>query len=207
MSIKTQSVNKTAKITIIAILGSLSAILMFFEIPLPFIAPDFYKLDFSELPVLIGGFCFGPLTALIIEVVKILLILVLKGTITMGVGELANLAIGCSFVIPATLIYKYKRTKFGAVVGMVVGTFCMTAFGALANGIVLLPTYVAAFNMDIGAIVDMGKSIHKSIDSIFKFCLLTVAPFNFFKGTVTSIITYIVYKPLSKLINNKFSTN
>lgn len=201
---KKSSINRTAKITIIAILASLSAVLMFFEIPLPFIAPNFYKLDFSELPALIGGFCFGPLTAFIIEVVKILLIFVLKGTITMGVGELANLAIGCSFVIPATFVYKYNKTRYGAVIGMIIGTICMAIFGAFANGFVLLPTYAAAFKMDISAFIDMGKNIHQSIDSIFKFCLLTVVPFNLIKGVVTSIITFIVYKPLSRLINNKF---
>ena len=96
----------TARMTRIAILGACAFILMYFEIALPFIAPTFYKLDFSEIPVLIGGFALGPLSAVVIELIKILLKLLFKPTTTAFVGELANFLVGCAFAVPAALYYQ-----------------------------------------------------------------------------------------------------
>lgn len=202
---KKTSVNsrsRTHRMVITAMLAALSAALMFIEIPMPFIAPDFYKLDFSEIPALIGGFALGPLSAAVIELVKILLKFVIKGTIKGGVGELANFAVGCALVMPAAFIYKYRKTRAGALIGMCAGTLIMTVFGAVINGYVLLPAYAAAFHMDISALVDMGRQINSNIDSVFKFCLIAVSPFNLIKGTVVSLITFFIYKPLSRIIHN-----
>ena len=115
----------------VGMLAALALILMFFEIPLPF-APAFYEIDFSEVPVLIGCFTMGPMAGAAVELVKILLALVLKGTTTAGVGELANFIIGCSFCVPAGLIYKKKnRTRKSALIGMGTGTILMTVIGCV----------------------------------------------------------------------------
>lgn len=106
-------------------LAALSAVLMFFEFPLGFIAPSFYEFDFSEVPVLVGTFSMGPIAGAVIEFVKILVKFLIKGTSTGGVGELANFLIGCSFILPAGFIYKYKKTRVGAIVGMLTGTVAM----------------------------------------------------------------------------------
>ena len=95
--------------TICAMMGAMAGILMLFEIPLTILAPSFYKLDFSELPVMIGGMYLGPVAAVVIELVKILLKLVLKGTTTAFVGEFANFAVGCSLVLPAVIVYHIKK--------------------------------------------------------------------------------------------------
>src|SRR5574344_812846 len=105
----------------IAMLSAVATVLMLVEFPLPFIAPSFYELDFSEVPVLIGAFAMGPLAGAIIELIKILLNFVLNGTMTAGVGELANFLMGCAFVVPAGIIYKKSKTKKNAVIGMVTG--------------------------------------------------------------------------------------
>ena len=104
----------------IGVLSAIAAILMVVEIPLWF-APGFYKIDLSELPVLIGGFAMGPIAGIIIELIKILLYLVIHGSSTGGVGDLANFILGCSFVVPAVLIYKKQKSKKGAIIGMSIG--------------------------------------------------------------------------------------
>ena len=128
----------------IAVLSAVAAVLMYLEFPLWF-APPFYELDFSEIPVLVGAFSMGPAAGFIIEALKIVLKLLLKGSTTMGVGDWANLLIGCALVIPATLIYMKNRTKKGAILGLLVGTLTMAAVGCFLNAYVLLPTYAQAF--------------------------------------------------------------
>jgi riboflavin transporter FmnP len=106
---------------------------MLFEFPIPFIAPSFYQLDLSEIVVLIGGFAMGPMAAVIIEGIKIILNFALNGTITAGVGELANFAIGCAFVVPAALIYRRHKSRGSAMVGLAAGTLSLTVVGVLLN--------------------------------------------------------------------------
>ena len=105
--------SKTRTITQVAMLGAIAGILMNLEFPIPFLAPSFYQLDFSEIPVLIGSFAMGPIAGVLIELVKILVHLVSKGTMTAGVGDLANFIFGCTFAVPAGLIYRYKSRSSG----------------------------------------------------------------------------------------------
>ena len=101
----------TRNLVLMAIFAALAAVLMLLEFPLPFIAPSFYEIDLSEIPVLIGSFIMGPVAGVIIEAVKILLMLLIRGTDTAYVGELANFIIGCCFIVPASVIYKKNKTK------------------------------------------------------------------------------------------------
>ena len=127
-TINSDNTAKTTKLAVTAMLAALSAVLMFFEFPLGFIAPSFYEFDFSEVPVLVGTFSMGPIAGVVIEFVKILVKFLIKGTSTGGVGELANFLIGCSFILPAGFIYKYKKTRVGAIVGMLTGTVAMAVW-------------------------------------------------------------------------------
>ena len=108
--------SRTRTITQIAMLGALAGILMNFEFPIPFLAPSFYQLDFSEIPVLVGAFAMGPVAGILIEVVKILVHLVTMGTVTAGVGDFANFLFGCTFVVPAGLIYRESEFPTGGIV-------------------------------------------------------------------------------------------
>ena len=119
---KQMSMQTIAKISM---LGALACVLMMFEIPLP-IAPPFYKIDFSEVVVLIGGFAMGPWAAVAIEGLKVVLNLLLNGTITMGVGEFANFLIGCALVVPATVFYQHEKTKKNALIGLIMGTIILS---------------------------------------------------------------------------------
>lgn len=183
----------------VGMLSALAIILMQFEIPLPF-APAFYKIDFSEVPVLIGCFSMGPFAGILIELIKVLLNLAIKGTMTMGIGDAANFLIGCAFCIPAALIYQKKHTKRGAAIGMAVGTVFMTALGCVLNAYILLPVYAKAFEMPLDALISMGTEVNGAINGLMTFVLLAVAPFNLLKGIVVSLIVLFVYKKIRQVL-------
>lgn len=183
----------------IGMLSALAFVLMLFEFPLPF-APGFYKLDFSELPVIIGAFAIHPFAGAVIELIKMLLNLLLEGSATAGVGEVANFFIGCFFVLPASVCYHHKKTRKNAIIGMCAGTLCMTAVGCMLNAYVLLPAYSAAFHMEIEKLVAMGTAINPAINSLWSFVLLAVAPFNMVKGILISAVTMLIYKRISIIL-------
>lgn len=183
------------KLVQIGMLSAIAVVLMLFEIPLPF-APAFYEIDFSEVPVMIGCFVMGPAAGAVIELIKILLNLIINGTLTAGVGEAANFVIGCCLCVPAGLVYKYQRTRKGALIGMIIGTLIMTIAGCFINAYVMLPTYAAAFQMPIDALVAMGTAINANITDLFTFVILAVAPFNLLKGVLVSLIVFLIYKKI-----------
>lgn len=195
-SVNAGSRSKVRTMAQVGMLSAIAVVLMLFEIPLPF-APAFYEIDFSEVPVLVGCFAMGPAAGVAIEFLKILLNFAINGTATAGVGEIANFLIGCSLVVPAALIYKFKKTRTGAIVGMAAGTVFMTAVGCLLNAFVLLPTYAAAFGMPIDGLVQMGTAVNSAIDSLTTFVLFAVAPFNLLKGVLVSLIVFLIYKKIS----------
>lgn len=185
----------------IAMLGAVSVILMLFELPLPFIAPTFYKIDLSEVPVLVGAFAMGPIAGVVIEAIKIVLNLLINGSTTAGVGEMANFAIGCALVIPASIFYRANKSKKNAFIGMLIGTVVMAVAGCFLNALVLLPVYAKAFQIPVQVFIDMGKAINPAINSMLSFVLLTVLPFNLIKGIVVTIIVGLVYKRISPLLH------
>ena len=182
----------------IGMLSAIAIVLMLFEIPLPFV-PAFYEIDFSEVPVLIGCFVMGPLAGAAIELVKILLNLVINGTITAGVGEAANFLIGCALCVPAGIIYRRDKTRKGAIIGMAAGTVVMTILGCLLNAYILLPVYATAFGMPIDSLVEMGTALNKNITSLSTFVIFAVAPFNLLKGVLVSSIVFLIYKKISPI--------
>ncbi len=192
--------NKIEWMAKIAMLSATAMVLMLFEFPLPFIAPPFYELDFSEIPVLVGAFALGPAAGIAIEFLKILLNLLINGTITAGVGEFANFLVGVSFILPAAILYRRKRNKKNAIFGMILGSLAMAVFAGLVNALVLIPTYSRMLNIPMDAIVGMGKCIFPAVDSLSKLVLLCVVPFNLIKAVIVSIITAIIYKPLSPIL-------
>ena len=168
------------------------------DFPLLFLAPGFYKLDFSELPVLLAGFFLGPSATVACEGIKILLKLLLKGTSTAFVGDFANFAVGCSLVLPATIFYHIHKSKHSAVVGLIIGTLCMTIFGSAFNAVYLLPKFSQLYGLSLDAIVGMGSEIFSSVRSVSTLVLFCVAPLNLIKGTVVSILTLLLYKRIAQ---------
>lgn len=196
---KNNSILKTKTLVVISFLGAISSILMYFDFPLP-IAPSFMKMDLSELPVIIGGFILGPVASFIIAIIKILLKLFLKGTSTMFLGELANF-IGCiAYALPASIIYSVLKTKKRAIIGLITGTIFSSIVCTAFNATILFPLYINVFNMSEEVIINMCQTINSHIDSMFKVMLFSVLPFNIIKYFLISIITYIFYKHISKII-------
>lgn len=191
----------TRKIAVMGMFSAIAMILYLLDFPLPF-APFFYKLDFSELPVLIGAFAFGPVAGVVIEAVKILLKLFIKGTSTAFVGDLANFVIGCSFILPASTIYYFKKSKKSAITGCIIGTLILTLFGTAFNAVYLLPAFSRLYGMPLESILAMGSKVNKLMTdgSIVSFVICCVAPMNLIKGGAVSAVTMLIYKPLSPII-------
>jgi len=183
----------------IGMLGAVSVVLMMFEFPLWF-APGFYKIDLSEVPVLIGTFAMGPVAGVMIELIKVILHLLLKGTTTAGMGDAANFLIGCSLILPAGIIYKRIKSRKGALIGMAAGTLILITIGSFLNAFVLLPVYAKAFGLPMETLVGMGSAVNPAITNVTTFVLLAVAPFNLLKGVVVSVITYGLYKYVSPIL-------
>lgn len=189
-----RKVSVARRVSIVGICSAIAAVLHVLDFPLLFIAPEFYKLDFSELPVLLCGFYLGPSATVACEGVKILLKLVVKGTSTAYVGDFANFAVGCSFVLPATIWYHAHKSKHGALIGLVLGTLSMSIFGSAFNAIYLLPKFSQLFGLPLEAIVGMGAKIRGGVNSVATFVMLCVAPLNLLKGSVVSLLTMLLYK-------------
>ena len=189
-----RKVSVARRVSIIGICSALAAVLHIMDFPLPFLAPGFYKLDFSEVPVLLAGFFLGPSATVACEGVKILLKLLLKGTSTAFVGDFANFVVGCCFVLPAAVIYHIRKTKRSAIVGLVVGTVSMAVLGSAFNAVYLLPKFSELFHMPMDSIIAMGADIHAGISGVSTFVFFCVAPLNVVKGAVVSLLTMLLYK-------------
>jgi len=193
-----RKVTPARRITIIAVCAAIATVLHMLDFPLLFLAPEFYKLDLSELPVMLCGFYLGPSAAVACEAVKILLKLLLKGTSTTFVGDFANFAVGCSLVLPACAIYHIRRKRSFAIWGLVAGTFCLTVFGSAFNAIYLLPKFAELFGLPLDKIVEMGTAINGNINSVSTFVLFAVAPLNLIKGLAVSVLTLLLYKRVAR---------
>ncbi|WMJ76248.1 MULTISPECIES: ECF transporter S component [unclassified Sedimentibacter] len=192
--------NNAKVVSKVGVLSAVATVLMLFEFPLWF-APNFYQLDFSEVPVLLGTFALGPVAGVAIEFVKILINFVLNGTDTGGIGELANFIVGCSFIIPAGCIYKHKKSFGTAIIAMLAGTLTLAAVGSLINYYVLLPVYAKIYGAPIQAFVNMGNLLNPAITDLKTLVLYAVVPFNIFKGVVISSITLLIYKKVSPILH------
>lgn len=193
---------KVNRIVVIAMFSAISAILMMLDFPVGF-APAFYKLDFSEIPALLGAFMFGPTAGVAIEGVKVLLKIVLKGTSTAFVGDFANFIFGCSMVIPASAVYFVKKSRKSALVGMASGGILMTVIGCFMNAFYLLPKFSVLYGMPMEEIIAMGSKINAGIDSVFTLVAFAVVPLNLLKAVTVSAVTLFLYKYVSRLIKGQ----
>ncbi|AFS77346.1 putative membrane protein [Gottschalkia acidurici 9a] len=182
----------------VSLLGAISFIIMMVEFPLWF-APEFYKIDFSDLPALIGALSLGPVAGIMIELIKNLLNVVFTGSITGGIGEFANFLIGALYVGIAGYIYNKNKTKSTAIKGMILGTIVMSIIGSLLNYYVLLPIYSKV--MPVEEILQWAKAVNSLVVDLKTLVIFAVLPFNLLKGAVVSIITLPIYKRLSAILH------
>ena len=186
------------RITVTAILTAMAFILMYLEVPLPFM-PPFLKFDFSEIPVLVGAFALGPVWGIVIELFKNLIHL--PFTATAGIGELSNFITGSIFVGFSGLVYLKIHTRKGAAVAMAIGTLTLAVIAVPINAFITLPLYGSVMNFSTEAIVGMSAKVNPLIKDKMTLLFFAFVPFNLFKGIVVSVFTFFIYKPVSKLIH------
>ena len=192
---KKPNIFSTPYLTRMAILTAISFILFLIQVPIV----AFYKLDVSNIHVLLGALSMGTVPGVIILALKCCLALL--RTTSAGVGDLADFIMGAALVIPASVIYNRNKTRKTALVGMAVGTLCMVVAGVLANKFIMLPFYMGAYHMDMNGILKFANV--GGIDSEWKLLLLITGPFNLLKGVVLSVVTGLIYKPLSPILHAK----
>ena len=190
-----RSVSKTRKLTAAAILAAAAYLLAFLEFPVP-LTPAFARMDLSDLPALIGAFAFGPVTGVMVELVKNLLGLMTSST--GGVGELANFLMGASYVFTAGVVYKHRKTKRMALIGGVAGSIAMGIMAAITNYFILLPMFEQFMPLEeiIAAFGEFIPFIHTKLDVV----LYNAFPFNVLKGLVITAVTMLIYKKLSPIL-------
>ncbi len=187
---------RTRMLTGTAMLSAIAYILMFLEFPLPMLIPPFIKMDFSELPALIGAFAYGPAAGVLVCLIKNLLHLM--NTQSGGVGELANFLLGAVFVFTAGLVYRRLHTKKGAVIGAVSGTVLMGIVSVFINYYIVYPIYTKFMPME--AIIAAYQMIYSGVKNLWGCLLIFNLPFTVFKGFCSVLITIFIYKPISRLL-------
>lgn len=192
------------KIVKISLLVAISFVLMQFEIMLP-IFPDFLKIDVSDIPALIAAFSFGPIAAVVVELVKNLLNLMV--TTSAGVGELANFLVGAVFVFTAGVLYKKDTSKKGVIKSLLISTVVMALFATIFNYFILLPLYEKVLGFPISAMIAAGQKIIPIINSYFAFVALSIFPFNLLKGVVVALVTGLIYDKIKFLIKGETKRN
>ena len=189
------TVSSARIMTMTAVLAAVSCILAFFEFPVP-LSPSFARMDLSDYPALLGAFAFGPACGIMVEFVKN--VLQLFSSSTGGVGELANFLMGSSYVAAAGFIYKYKRTRKGAGLACIAGSFAMGIAAALANYFLLLPLFENFMPMDqlIASFGQFLPFIHTKADIV----IFNAFPFNLLKGLAIGGFTMITYKQIRPIL-------
>lgn len=167
----------------ISLLGAIAVILMYFDFPVVPLFP-WLKIDLSDVPALMGAFAFGPMAGVVIEALKNILIILVKGSQTGFVGEMANFIIGISLVVPAAYVYHRNKSRKTALIGMVVGFISVQVIGILANLYLILPAY--------------GMVMNKA--EMLQYVTVGLLPFNGIKAILVFVVTYVLYKRVSKAI-------
>lgn len=188
----------TKNMTRVSVLSVIAFLLMYIKMPLAFIAPTFMSLDFSDLPILIGGFAMGPVYGIIISLIKNILHIAIQGTKTGGVGELSNFIVGASFVFAASSFYRNHKTYKDAVIALLIGVITLTVVASLSNYFIVFPLYGKVMSME--AIIKMGNAINSRIVDLKTMIIYAVVPFNLIKGFAVSALTMVIYKKISPIL-------
>ena len=193
----------THNLSVAAMLSAVAFILMFIEFPIPMLIPAFIKMDFSDLPALLGAFALGPVYGVIISFMKNLLHIVIKGTSTACVGELSNFILGAIFSAVAGYIYKHHKSRKTAIIGAVAGAVAMGVLSVPSNYFVVYPAYVQFYHMPLEAILGMYQAILPSADSLIKCLIIFNLPFTLVKGLLDAVLCMLIYKPLSPILHGR----
>ena len=194
--------DQVRKLTVTAMLSAVAFVLMFLDFPLPMIMPSFVKMDFSDLPELLGAFALGPVYGVVISLVKNLIHLLVAGS-TNGVGELCNFLFGAVFALVAGLVYQHHKTRRTAVLGAVLGAVAMAAVSIPLNYFLTYPAYVVIYGMPLDVIIGMYQAILPSVDGLLECLIIFNMPWTLAKGLLDAVLCLLIYKPLSPILHGR----
>ena len=187
----------------LALLTALAFALYMAKFNLPFMFPSFLEMQFSELPALLAGFSMGPVAGVLVVVLKCAIKLPL--TSTAFVGELTDMLLGVVLVLPAAIIYRLKKDKKHALIGIATGTVLATLAAVLVNRYISVPFFTELYvDGNFDAIVGMCSAIYPgaTADTFYSFYLgLGVVPFNLLRYIIMGLLTFLLYKRLSKILH------
>nr|WP_291234580.1 ECF transporter S component [Frisingicoccus sp.] len=186
----------TRELVTIGLFSALAYVLMLLESPGYL---GFLRIEFSDVPAILGGLGYGPAAGVFIELIKNLIKVL--STKTIGAGELSNFLVGSAFVIPLSIIYRKWKGKHKLLVGYVVSVISMCIAGMLVNYFITVPIYSNMFGgMEalIGFVGGMTPGFLPTIDSMWKLIVIGITPFNVVKGTMMSVVSYYVFKLVKK---------
>ena len=198
---RTRTGLKTRELTLCGLMGGLCAVLMMFRFPLPFM-PPFMSFDFAGLVEIIGGFTMGPAAAVAIIAVKLLLQALTQGTSSAWTGEVQNFILSCAYVLPAVLIYDRNKSKKSAVIGMAAGTVICAVISVFTNLYLIIPFYASFSGLTMDKILAMCTAVNPLLSSKWSLALIGIIPFNLIKNGILSLLTFLVYKKMSRQIKH-----
>ena len=197
----TNTHTRIRELTVTAMLCAVATILMFLDFSLPMVIPSFVKMDVSELPALLASFSLGPVYGIAVCLVKNILNVIFHGS-TGGIGELCNFLIGASFVGTAGLIYRFHKTRKGAVIAAQVGAVVMAVVSVPVNYFLSYPVYAAMFG-GIDAIIAAYQELRPGTNGLMECLLVFNMPFTLVKGLLNAAICFLIYKPLSPILHGR----
>ena len=189
----------------VGLMGAVSAVLMLFRFPLPFL-PPFISFDLSGVMEIMAGYMFGPVAAFMVIIVKILLQLVMQGSLSFGTGELQGLILSSAYVMPAIAVYHWNKSKKSAVFGMILSTVIVSVTAVFTNLYLIIPFYARMANMTMGDIVAMCTAVNPIMKDVMSMAVLGILPANLIKYGATSVVTFFVYKRLSKVVRDMINS-
>lgn len=195
---------KTRDLTMIAMLGAICCVLMHLDFPLPFL-PPFMNFDLAGLVELIGGFAMGPIQAVCIILVKILLKLATEGTSSAFTGELQNLLLSCAYVLPPVILYHRNKSKKTAMVGMGIGTVFCSIVAIFTNLYIIIPFYMTLMGQEMDYFIQMCTEANPLVQNALTLAIFGIVPFNLIKCGINSVGAMVLYKRLSPILHGNGS--
>ena len=201
-AVRTGGRDQVRKLTVTAMLSAVAFVLMFLDFPIPMIMPSFVKMDFSDLPELLGAFALGPMYGVLISLIKNLIHLLLASS-TNGVGELCNVLFGAVFAWGAGLLYPRNKRRRTAVLGAVLGAVAMAIISVPLNYFLTYPAYVVIYGMPLETIIGMYQAILPSAGGLLECLVIFNMPWTLAKGLLDAALCMLIYKPLSPILHGR----
>ncbi|MGX7243305.1 ECF transporter S component [Enterococcus quebecensis] len=189
--------NKVQKMVSVAMLAAIAVVLQYLAFPImPIPALSFLKVDFSDIPVMISMFLFGPLAGISTAFIRSVLHLFTTGASPQNlVGDVASFFATMMFTLPMYYFFKKGSNKLSnKILGISTGITALTVFMTVANYFVITPIYLKLFGVSAGQFLGM---------SLTKYVTIGIFPFNLIKGIIVSAVFLVLHAKLLPWLSRK----